>query len=388
MILFYFFRICNYSIVMSEIIIREVVNRRDKRNFIYLPLKVHKSDPDWLPPIYSDEWMLFDEKKNKSYQHADTVLYLAYRDKKIVGRIMGIINKRYNTIHNEQHGRFCFMECFEDQEVVHALINKIENWARERGMIRLVGPLGFSDKDPQGFQIEGFEYPKFIVCPTNDSYLPEMIVKEGYVKHQDLVNYLAKTPDELPAIYKKILSRVSTNSEYRIIEFGSKKELKPYIIPALELMNQTFMEIYGFVPLDDHEKKEIAARYMMILDPRFIKVVKNNEELIGFAIGIPDISEGVKRARGRLFPFGIFKILSELKRSKKLLMLLGGVRTTYRGKGIDVLMAVKMLQSCMEYKMEWIDLHLILENNTRMRAECERIDGRVIKKFRIYKKDL
>jgi hypothetical protein len=373
---------------MEEIIIKEVRTRRDKRNFIFLPEKVHTHDPNWLPPIYMDEWELFNEKKNKSYQYADTVLYLAYRGKKIVGRVMGIINRRYNEIHNEQHGRYCFMECFEDQEIVHALISKVENWAKEKGMISLVGPLGFSDKDPQGFQIEGFEYPKFIVCPTNDSYLPEMIVREGYEKYQDLVNYLAEVPDELPEIYNKILSRVSENNEFRIKTFQTKKELKPYIIPVLELMNQTFKEIYGFVPLEDQEKKELAARYMMILDPRFIKVVETNDELIGFAVGIPDISEGIRRAKGKLLPFGILSIFKELKRSKKLLMLLGGVRKSHRGKGIDVLMAVKMLQSCMENKMELIDLHLILETNTRMRAECERINGRIIKKFRIYQKAL
>ena len=225
---------------MAEIVIKEVTTKRDKRKFIYLPSKIHRKNPNWLPPIYADEWELFNEKKNKSYQYADTVLYLAFRDKKVVGRIMGIINKRYNTIHNEQDGRFCFMECYEDQEVVHALIKKTEDWARTRGMVRLVGPLAFSDKDPQGFQIEGFEYPKFIVCPTNDSYLPEMIVREGYEKNRDLVNYLAAIPEEMPEVYQKILSRVSQNQEYRIVEFNTKKELKPYLLPILDLMNQTF----------------------------------------------------------------------------------------------------------------------------------------------------
>ena len=373
---------------MGDIIIKEVITRQDKKKFIYLPSKVHKNNSDWLPPIYLDEWELFNEKKNKSYQYSDTVLYLAYRDKKIVGRIMGIINKRYNTIHNEQHGRFCFLECYEDPDVVHALISKVENWAREKGMIKLVGPLAFSDKDPQGFQIEGFEYPQFIICPTNDIYLPEMILNEGFEKHLDLVNYLAKTPDEVPLIYKKILSRVSENKEYKIVEFNSKKELKPYLFPILELMNQTFLEIYGFVPFNDQEKKEFVDRYMMILDPKFIKVVEGHDGLIGFAGGIRDISEGIKRAGGKLLPFGIFKILRESKRSKKLLMLLGGIKKEYRGKGIDVLMAIKILQSCIEYKVEFIDVHLVLENNLKMRRECERIDGRIIKKFRIFQKDL
>lgn len=373
---------------MGEIVIREVVTRRDKRKFIYLPSQVHKNDTNWLPPIYMDEWELFDEKKNKSYQYADTVLYIAEKDNKVVGRIMGLINRRYNSIHNEEHGRFCFMECYEDQELVHALISKVEQWVKDRGMVKIVGPLAFSDKDPQGFQIEGFDYPKFIVCPTNAAYLPEMIAKEGFAKHRDLVNYLAKTPDDLPEVYKKILSRVSENKEYRIIEFKTRRELKPYVIPALELMNQTFMEIYGFVPLTDSEKKELTARYLMILDPKFIKVIEAPNGLIGFAIGMPDISDAIRRSRGKLFPFGILRMMRASRRSKKLLMLLGGVRKDYRGKGIDVLMAVKILQESIEQKMELIDLHLVLETNSKMRAECERIGGKIIKRFRIYQKDL
>ena len=373
---------------MSEILIKEVKTRGDKRKFIYFPEKVHKNDPTWLPPLYMDEWELFNEKKNKSYLYSDTILYLALRNGKVAGRIMGIINRRYNEIHNEQHGRFCFMECYEDQEVVHALISKVEDWAREKGMVKLVGPLGFSDKDPQGFQIEGFNYPKFIVCPTNDPYLPEMIEKEGYVKERDLVNYLAKTPPELPLIYRKVLSRVAHNEEYRIIEFRNKRELRPYVVPALELMNQTFMEIYGFVPLEDQEKKEFAARYMLILDPKYIKVVEGKEGLIGFAIGMPDLSTGIIKARGRLLPFGIFHILRASRKSKKLLMLLGGVRKDYRGKGIDVLMAVKLFEACITHHMELIDLHLVLEVNTKMRAECERIGGEIVKRFRIFQKEL
>ncbi len=254
--------------------------------------------------------------------------------------------------------------------------------------VKLVGPLAFSDKDPQGFQIEGFSYPSFIVCPTNESYMPELIAEEGYTKLRDLVNYLAKTPEEMPLIYQKILSRVSLNDEYKIIEFKNRKQIKPFIIPVLELLNQTFIEIYGFTPLTDQEKKEIAARYMMVLDPKFIKVIEARDGLIGFSIGIPDFSSAIIKSGGRLFPFGILRILWQSRRSKKLLMLLGGVRKDYRGKGIDVLMAVKTLEACIENKMEQIDLHLVLEDNVKMRAECERIGGQVIKRFRIYQKDL
>jgi hypothetical protein len=335
-----------------------------------------------------DERELYNKKKNKSYKYADALLLLAYKEGKTVGRIMGIINKRYNTINNEQHGRFCFMECYNDQEVFHALITRIENWAKENGMSRLIGPLGFSDKDPQGFQIEGFEYPQFMTAANNSAYMVTLIENEGYEKKIDLVNYLAKMPDKFPEIYERVFARMEKAEGYKIIEFNDKKELKPYIIGVLELMNQTFMEIYGFVPLDDREKIEFANRYLPILDPKFIKLVETKGELIGFAIGMPDVSPGIKACNGRLLPFGILKVLKESKRSKKLLMMLGGVKKEYRGKGIDVLMGVKILQSAMKHKMEVIDSHLVLENNARMRAEYERVGGKVVKKFRIYQKAL
>ncbi len=373
---------------MNDLVLKEVVTRKDLRDFIFLPENVHKNNPNWLHPIYMDEWLLYNKKKNKSYQYADAILILALRNRKPVGRIMGIINNRYNEIHNEKHGRFCFMECYDDREVFHALIEHVEKWARNRGMTNMVGPLGFSDKDPQGFQIEGFDYAPFITSPTNMPYMAEHIEKEGYTKKVDLVNYLADMPSELPAIYERVFDRVQKTEGYKIIEFNTKKELKKYIIPVLELMNATFNEIYGFVPLNDKEKVEFANRYLPILDPRFIKLVEKESQLVGFAIGMPDVSPGIKACRGRLLPFGIIKVINESRRSKKLLMMLGGVKKEFRGKGLDVLMGVKILQSGIRMNMEVIDSHLVLEDNKRMRAEYERVGGKVVKKFRIYQKEL
>lgn len=374
---------------MGDLVIKEVLTKKDRREFIYLPEKVHKNEPDWLPPIYVDEWALFDKKKNKSYKYADAILLLAYKDKKPVGRIMGIINNRYNSINNEQHGRFCFMECYNDKEVFHTLLVKIEDWVREKGMTRIIGPLGFSDKDPQGFQIEGFEYPQFMTSPNNSPYMPLLIEAEGYEKKVDLVNYLGKIPEKFPLIYEKVLARMENSKEYKIIEFGSKKELKPYIIGVLGLMNETFAEIYGFVPLNDNEKSDFANRYLPILDPKFIKVIETEKkELVGFAVGMPDFSRGIREAKGKLLPFGIFKILKDSKRSKKLLMMLGGVKKDYRGKGLEVLMGVKILQSGIKHKMDTLDSHLVLETNAKMRSEYERIGCREVKKFRIYQKEL
>ena len=373
---------------MGEITVKEVVTRKDLRDFIYLPEKVHRNEPDWLPPIYMDEWELYDKKKNKSFGYADALILLACREGKPVGRIMGLINRRYNDIHNEQHGRFCFMDCYEDQEVFHTLISRVEEWARKNGMTRMIGPLGFSDKDPQGFQIEGFEYPQFITSANNSPYMVSLIENEGYAKKVDLVNYLGDMPKEFPVVYERVLERINRTEDFTITEFATKKKLRPYILRVLELMNETFSEIYGFVPLNDREKSDFAARYLPIIDPKFIKVVEKDGQLIGFAIGMPDLSAGIKACRGRLLPFGILQVLRESKRSRKLIMMLGGVKKEFRGKGIDVLMGVKILRDGISSRMEKIDSHLVLEDNVRMRGEYERIGCRVVKKFRIYQKDL
>lgn len=373
---------------MGEITVKEVITRKDLRDFIYLPEKVHKNEPDWLPPLYMDEWELYDRKKNKSFGYADCLLLLACREGKPAGRIMGLINRRYNEINHENHGRFCFMECYNDPEVFHALISRIEEWARTNGMSRIVGPLGFSDKDPQGFQIEGFEYPQFITSANNSPYMMTLIENEGYSKKIDLVNYLGDIPKEFPQVYERVLDKITRSNEFEIIEFQTKKQLKPWIIPILGLMNDTFSEIYGFVPLNDREKSDFAARYLPILDPKFIKAVQKDGEPIGFAIGMPDLSKGIKACRGRLLPFGFLKVLRESKRSRKLIMMLGGVKKEHRGKGIDVLMGVKILRDAINSRMETIDSHLVLEDNLKMRGEYERIGCRVVKKFRIYQKEL
>jgi hypothetical protein len=372
-----------------EVTIQPVKTRRDLRKFIYLPEKIHEGHETWMPPLYADEWAFFNPKKNRSFHYSDTVLYLAFKGEKVVGRIMGIINHRYNEIHHEQDGRFIFMECYDDQEVAHALITAVEVWAREKGMVRLVGPLGFSDKDPQGFQIEGFRYPSVVAMVGNHPYMPKLIEKEGYVKKVDLHDYYIDVPEVLPKLYQRVYERISNRSvTYEMLEFKTKKELKDYIVPCFRLVNEIYTPIYGFVPMTEKEMMELAKRYLPALNPHFVKVVLDKGEVIAFIVGIPDFSEGAKKAKGRLFPFGFIHILRALKKSRHLVLLLGGIKPEYRNNGLDVLMGIKMLESASKNGMETIESHLILETNTPMIGEVLKVGGRLVKKFRIFQKEL
>ena len=369
--------------------VRELRGKKDLRTFIYLPEKIHKDHERWVHPIYLDEWTFYNPKKNKSFSHCITTLALAWAGDRPVGRIMGIINPHYNELHNESNARFFALECYHDLEIARALIDYVSEWARENGMHKLVGPLGFSDKDPQGCQTEGFDEPVAITTPCNFSWMKDFYEQLGFQKEIDLVSFKLPMPEKMPEFIERISKRVLDSNNYVLKEFRTRREMRPWIVPIFRLVNETFIHIYGFIPLDEKEMHELANRYIPILDPRFVKVVTTQQsEPIAFLVSMPELSQGIKRARGRLIPFGWYHILRESRRTKMLTMLLGAIKEPHRGKGIDTLMGLRLLESAYKARMEFIDSHLILETNTRMQAEYKRTDGFVYKRFRIFCKEL
>ena len=255
-----------------EIRIREVSSKQDLRAFIFLPEKIHSTHRNWVPPIYMDEWNFFDPKKNKAFNHCDYILLLAYSNNEVVGRCMGLIHHDYNHHHQEKHVRFSFIETWNEQRIFDALINYVTNWGKEKGMEKLVGPLAFSDKDPQGFLIEGFDEPVVIASNCNYKYMVDLINNSGFRKKVDLVVYKIKIPDELPLVYKNIDERFKNNqSNLKVVEFKYRRKVKPLVHPVLQLINNTFTEIYGFTPFSQKEMDDFANRYLYLINPRFIK---------------------------------------------------------------------------------------------------------------------
>jgi GNAT superfamily N-acetyltransferase len=373
-----------------NITIKEVKTRKDLKKFICLPEKIHADHENWVHPIYMDEWTYFDGKKNKAFSYSDTILLLASKGEEIVGRIMGIINKRYNEYKKEKTARFGYLETWEDEDVIKALLSAVEDWAREKGMDRIIGPYGFTDQDPEGFLIEGFESRATIATYYNFEWMPGMVEKLGYEKDVDYFVYKLDVPKELPEFYKKILQRVKRKGNFELVELRRKRQIKPWIVPVLDLMNECYIgsNIYGYTPLDKQEMVDLAKRYLPVLDPRFVKVITQEGKIVAFIVGIPDMTEGIKKARGRLLPFGFLKILRAAKKTKQLDLLLGAVKEEFRGRGLDVLMGVGMIMSAQEAGFEVMDTHHELESNVKVRAEMERMGGKLYKKYRVYQKTL
>lgn len=374
-----------------EVTVRQVTCRRDLKKFIFLPEKIHAHHRNWLPPIYLDEWSYFNPDKNKAFAHCDTTLLLALRGSEIVGRIMGIIDRRHNRLKSKRDARFACLESFEeDDAVLKPLLESVENWARDRGMDRIVGPFGFSDQDPSGFLIEGFEHPPTISTYYNYDWMPRALELRGYEKEIDYVTYRIEWPADFPAQYCRMYDRILKRGSLEIVRIYKKKEARIWAKPAFRLMNESYAEeeIYGFSPLDDEEMDLLLRRYMSLVDSRFLFGVKKKNELLGFVIGIPDFSRGIRRARGRFLPFGFLKILLSMKKAEQLVLLLGAIKKEYRGLGIDLLLMMELWKSSRKAGMRVVDTHHQMETNRKMRAVSEWAGGTVYKRHRVYRKDL
>jgi hypothetical protein len=376
--------------------IRQVNDRSDLKEFIFLPEKIHANHHPWVPPLYLHEWQYFDPRKNLDFAYCDRVLLLASRGKEMVGRIMGIINHRYNEIRDERTARFAYLETWEDDEIVHALLAGVEDWARNKGMTKIIGPYGFSDQDPEGFLIEGFEHRATIGTYCNFEWMARFVESAGYSKEIDYVTYRMDVPQEKSelhkriAVYERVFERVCRRGNFEIAEFGTKKAATQWAKPVFRLMNECYMDsgIYGYNPLTEGEMDHLLKRYLPLIDPRFLKLIRRGNDAVGFIIGIPDMTEGLQKARGRLFPMGFLKIFRARNKAKQLDLLLGAIKEEYRGLGLDGLLVVKMGLSAYEAGMEVVDTHHVMETNNKMRQEYERLGGKIYKRFRVYQKSL
>jgi len=373
---------------LSPILIVEVTSPKLLHTFIHLPASLHRNQQNWMPTIYADDRNFFNPRKNHQFDSCETIMLLAFQGRKPVGRIMGIIHNKYNEIRKENNARFGYFDAVDDQEVAHTVLSFFTNWALQKGKSLIVGPYGFSDKDIQGLLIEGFEHLPLLDSACNPPYIVKLIENEGFIKEVDCMTFKFPVKLAIPELYFRIQQRSTLNNDAKLVEFTTRRQLKPYIIPVLQLVNQTYDKLYGFVPMTDTEIQELASRYLPIIDPRFVKIIEKEGEVLAFIIAIPNLTKGIQQSKGYLFPFGIFQILIASRRTKQLDLMLGAVRRDYQGTGLEIVMGIGLIESARKAGFENIEAHLILENNYKMLAEMQRLAIPVHKRFRVYRKEI
>jgi hypothetical protein len=321
-----------------EILIKKVTTGKDLRKFIGFPYLLYKGNKYWCPPMRMDERNTLSRKKNPAFEFCEAEYFLAYRDKKLVGRIAGIINHKANERWNEKLVRFGWIDFVDDPAVSEKLIGTVIDWGKEKRMNGIHGPLGFSDMDNEGMLIKGFEEQATLASIYNYPYYPEHMERHGFIKAADWVQYEFEVPQEIPDKVERLSALVIEKYKLRVVEAKKAKDLLPYAGKMFVMLNQAFDELYGFTALSQKQIDMYVKTYFGFIRPEYVSfVVDEKDEIVGFGISMPSLTKALQKNNGRLFPFGFIYMLRAMKKNDTIDMYLNGVRPDYHGKGVNAL---------------------------------------------------
>jgi hypothetical protein len=369
--------------------IREIRSKKELKEFVKFPFSLYKESPYWVPPLILDELHTLRWDKNPAFEFCDTKYWLAYNNGTAVGRIAGIINNKFIEKWQKRYARFGWVDFVNDGDVSHALFETVETWARSHGLDAVHGPLGFTDMDHEGMLIEGFNELGTAATTYNYLYYPVHMEMHGYRKDVDWVEYEIKTPEMIPEKAFKIAQIVMERKRIRVLEAKKPKEILPYAKQIFELINSTYKNFYGFVPLNDRQIQFYVKQYFPFVDPDYLKVLLDNKNTVaGFVIGMPSLSRALQKAGGRLLPFGFFHLWKALKYPKYVDLYLGAIRTDLQGTGVDALLMTELSKSCITNKIISAESNIELEDNVRVRSHWKYFNARQHKRRRCYIKFL
>ena len=368
------------------IIIKEIRSKRDKKKFVDFPNRLYRKNKYYIPTFFKDELEMLSPKTNAAYQYSETKFFLAYRNKKIVGRICALINHAYNEKKNYKQMRFCRFDVIDDFEVTKLLFDQVINWAKERGFNEIIGPIGFSDLDKQGLLIEGFAEESNTITLYNHPYYIKHLEKLGFKKDIDWLEYQVLAPASMSERINRMSNIITKRYGYKLVKFKKRKDMKPYIKAGFDLINESFDHLYGTVPLNDYQIEKVLKQFVTLVNLNFLYLVTNKEdELIGLGLMVPSLNKATKKSNGRLFPFGAIRALFALRHPKVLDMYLIAVKPEYQNLGVNVLMLCEGIKSGIKYGISHAETGPELEDNINVQSLWKEFETKQHRRRRCYK---
>ena len=376
--------------------IKRVESKRDLRHFIDFHYDLYKGNPYDAPVLFIDDMNTLRKDKNAAFDYCEAEYFMAYKDGKLVGRVAAFINKRANEKFNKKDVRFGWIDFVDDLEVSKALFDAVEEWGRSKGMNAMVGPLGFTDLDPEGMLIMGFD--KLGTMPTiyNYSYYPEHMEKlGGWAKDNDYVEYYLPMPEKTPEKFAKLSMLIEKRYNLHIKKI-TKKEIKEGDIAyeVFKLINETYKDLYGYVELTQRQIDEYVKTYLPMLDPSLITLVvdgNKDNKLIGVGVTMPSMARAMQKChRGRLLPFGWWYVLRALKQHKTegVDLLLIGFLPEYRAKGANALLFADLIPRYIDYGFKWGETNVEMESNNGVQGQWDSLEHINHKRRRCYRKEI
>lgn len=362
-------------------------SRRDVDRFVEFPFRLYRDCPQWVPPLVGDARLQLDRRRYPFYDHSDAEFFLAERDGRIVGRIAVLDNRHYNEYWKSSVAFFNLFDAEDDPEAAQALFAAIEDWAKGRGLTKIVGAKGFLQGDGIGVLVDGFEHRPAIGIPYNYPYYGALIEGAGYVRQRDFYSGYLSGQMALPQRLRDIAAKMMERRGFTIKTFTSKAELRSWIPRIVQTYNDTFTGNWEFNPVTEREARVIGERLLAIADPKLIKLVMKGDQIAGFLFGFPDISEGIVRARGRLWPLGWFWILREFKRTRWVNLNGAGILAPYRGLGVNAILYAEMEKTIRSGQFEHADL-VQIEEHVLTLNDIQTMGARIYKTHRVYEKVL
>jgi len=373
-----------------SVIIKEVITKRDLKKWVDFPNKMYKKNKAYCPFLFPDEIDTFTRAKNPAYEFCETKLFLAYKNKKLVGRIGGLINHAANKKWKTSSIRFTRFDFIDDYEVSSALFNKVVEWGKMRGYETISGPIGFTDMDHEGMLVDGFDELNMSITFYNHPYYIDHCVKLGLVKEVDWVEYQLSVPEKIDEKYEKISNYLIKKSGFELVTYTDRKTLAKDAYEAFKVIDVAFSVLHGTVPLTDAVIAKALADYIPIVNLKYICSIKDKEgKIAGFAVMVPSIAKALKKSNGRLFPFGIFRLLKALKgKNDTLEMFFVAVLPEYQSKGLPAIMINHLMKVCIENGVKICETGPELELNESVQSLWKGLDVRQHRRRRLWTKEI
>ncbi len=377
---------------MSDIDIRAVKpTKAEYTKYTQFGIDLYKGNPCFVPPLVMDDVNTLLPDKNPAFEFCESQSWMAYADGRPVGRITAIINRKANEKFGEKAARFGFVDFIEDFDVAKALFDTAEAWAREKGMTKIAGPLGFSDMDHEGMLTFGFDEMSTMATIYNYPYYPEFVERLGFRKEVDYVEYRITVPEQVPEKYARIASIVERRFNLKVKRMPSRKELAARYGQAIfDLINEAYSGLYGYVSLSPRQIQHYIKMYLGILKlDNICLIVDENDSLVCVGISMPSMSQALRKSGGRLFPFGWWHLMRGLSGNTDVVdLLLIAVKPEYQSKGVNAMLFNELIPAFNSHGYRIAESNVELEGNENVQKQWDYFERRLHRRRRVYTKDL
>lgn len=364
--------------------------KTDVRDFVEFPFRLYQDCPQWVPPPKVDVRSYLRKDRHPFYEHSEADFFIAEQDGEVVGRVAALVNHNYNKQHDKKVGQFYFFECREDIEVAQALFERVYEWLRERGLNQIMGPKGMGPLDGYGMLVEGFEHRQLMTMMNyNFAYYPQFMEQLGFRKEVDFVSHHIEVAKfQISERIHRIAERVAKRGSLRVIQMENKRQLRGWKESIGRAYNNAFVDNWEYVPLTQNEIDFVVDTVIMFANPRFIKIIVHDKDVVGFLFAFPDVSAAMQRAKGNLLPFGIFDMLLDMRRTKWVAVNGTGILPEFQGRGGNALLYSEMEKTLRASGFEHADLTQVAESAVQMRSDLESLGGKAYKNHRVFIRDI